>query len=533
MRQFAHSLCVLVALAGAASAQTTVTLPLDAQIDTGFGAAIYIPGGGCCLSFESDGSDGWTRKHMDASAWYGMEIDLTLAGIGTIDITPPGGTLEIDCRYAQDNANPYADAPIFLRLIDQNGAARDFGIVYQTSGAWQCDPLPRYPEWVRLHIDLNDLAADWDCDGNGNVAQSPDFDPTRVARVNFYGTDWNWVPGAQDWIDLKDMAITVVGVTAPPEPYVITPVLFVPDPASFPVGYQPSAAEIEEDLANLTEAMARMRDWFETALGQETSVRVAPVVHLEAQGGLADYDIIWTDPERRYRDGIFIGGTWGLVLSEVAAAGFGPGTAATPRSTIIFCKGAGGFAGGAQWYPNAGGGMCMLGDWCLDSLAERVPTQWWDWWTGKDRQTGAAIHEFGHTIGLPHPDAVNPSSGQQDYPYTVMGAWWDWPNFPMNPADPRWPLRGLHAWSDNDHTPVISDYQDEFLLAYRAGWFARHVADVDADGDVDLADLALTLTAFGRCAPHADYNFDADLNKDGCVDLEDLSALLAAYGYTG
>lgn len=533
MRHFAHSMWLLAFLPIALAAQITVTLPLDQQINTGFGDAIYVPGGGCCLSFETDGSDGWTRKTMDVSGWYGMEIDLTLAGIGTIDITAPGGAFEIDCRYGQVNANPYVDAPIFLRVIDQNGGSRDFGIVYQTGSNWFCDPVARYPAWVRLHIDLNDLAADTNCDGTVDVSQSAGFDPTHVARLNFYGTDWNWVPGAQDWIDLKDLSITAVAVHEPPPPYVVTPVLFVPDPASFPVGYQPTPAEIEEDIANLTEAMERMRAWFAGALGIQTSVRVAPVVYLPAQGGLADYDIVWTNPERRYREGIFIGGTWGLVLQEVSAAGYGPGTGAAPRSTIIFCKGAGGFAGGAQWYQASGGGMCMLGDWCLDSLAERVPAQWWDWWTGKDLQTGAAIHEFGHTIGLPHPDATNPVSGQQDYPYTVMGAWWDWPTFPVNPADPRWQLRGLHGWSNNDNIPVVSDYQDEFLLAYRSGWFAHHQADVDADGDVDLSDLAILLSAFGNCTPVPQYDADADLNRDGCVDLSDLSILLAAFGFGG
>ncbi len=54
--------------------------------------------------------------------------------------------------------------------------------------------------------------------------------------------------------------------------------------------------------------------------------------------------------------------------------------------------------------------------------------------------------------------------------------------------------------------------------------------DLDGDGDVDLADLAQLLAAYGACLGDPDYDPAADLDDSGCVDLSDLAALLANYG---
>jgi hypothetical protein len=519
----------LIATASAA-AQIVIDLPMDQQIDTWGAEAIYAPGGGQ-ITFETDGADGWTRRHMDYAGWYDLEIDLTLAGEGVLDITGIGRTLEFDCRYFQDNGDPYADAPILLSVTSANGQSRNFSMVYQTGGGWFCDPIDRFPAWYHATIDLNDLTADYNCDGSPDVTEGPQFDPTRVTQVRFYGTDWSYIPEGEDWIDVKNLVIHAKSQWIPPVPYSVTPVLFIPNPASFPPGYQPTAAELDEDEQNVREAMLAIRDWYADALGLPTSLRVGPVVRMMATGGLGDYDIAWVEPEQRYADGIELGDTWGKVLQEVGGRGYGPGTSSAPRMIVIFCKGAGGFAGGAQWHAERGGGMCILGDWCLDSLAERVPEPWWSWWTGRSLQIGATAHEMGHTIGLPHPDALNPDSGEQDYPYTVMGAWWDWPSYPINPADPDWPRMGLHAWADNDYTWTVPGYQDIFLLNYRVQWFEYRPGDGDSDGDVDLddhAEFATCLTGPGAVsAAEGCEDYDFDLDHD--VDLSDFAAFLEAF----
>lgn len=52
----------------------------------------------------------------------------------------------------------------------------------------------------------------------------------------------------------------------------------------------------------------------------------------------------------------------------------------------------------------------------------------------------------------------------------------------------------------------------------------RLAADLDGDGEVNAADLAILLGAWGRCA-----GCDADLTGDGTVDAADLATLLGAW----
>ena len=54
--------------------------------------------------------------------------------------------------------------------------------------------------------------------------------------------------------------------------------------------------------------------------------------------------------------------------------------------------------------------------------------------------------------------------------------------------------------------------------------------DLDADCDVDLADLALLLAAFGECEGQPGFAATADIDASGCVDLADLATQLANFG---
>ena len=55
-------------------------------------------------------------------------------------------------------------------------------------------------------------------------------------------------------------------------------------------------------------------------------------------------------------------------------------------------------------------------------------------------------------------------------------------------------------------------------------------ADIDNDGDVDLSDLGILATYYGKNDCYYDYCEGADIDRDGDVDLSDLGVLATHYG---
>ncbi|MBU0617759.1 MAG: hypothetical protein KKI02_08580 [Planctomycetes bacterium] len=62
------------------------------------------------------------------------------------------------------------------------------------------------------------------------------------------------------------------------------------------------------------------------------------------------------------------------------------------------------------------------------------------------------------------------------------------------------------------------------------GYVYQCIGDLDGDGDVDLADLAILLSSYGRCEGDPGFVPEADIDGNGCVELADLATLLAHYG---
>lgn len=216
----------IAGLAASVTSASLVSIPMDQQIthatkttdQSPLGQAIYepatfgddsltvIPGVGSQLTQAN--SQLWQQTGADG--WYYMYLDLNLAGVGEVDVT--GQTLTFDARVYQEDStwtNPdtgepvtraaYQDANIFVRVytyaadgITYQGHS-DFGIVYGPNagnypfGNW-------YPTWSPVTIDLS------------TGATGGAFDPTRVSRIRWYGTDWNG--NGNDFVEVRNVVIT-------------------------------------------------------------------------------------------------------------------------------------------------------------------------------------------------------------------------------------------------------------------------------------------------------------------------------------
>jgi hypothetical protein len=214
----------VVGFTSAAFATALVDVPMDVQINIGrttdqspTGDAMYLPPWNSLDTpeFRSDEPEGYYRHWLDgdgqANWWYNY-VGFYLAGQANdyIDITS-ATTLEFDTRYFQDpvtNTSPYADAPVFVRIYtyainagtgeyDDYVGHRDFGIVQATQPPWSDPP---YPTWTHVVIDINDPLV---------YVDEGAFDPTRVSRMRFWGTDW--AGGGDDFVDFKNFVINLPG----------------------------------------------------------------------------------------------------------------------------------------------------------------------------------------------------------------------------------------------------------------------------------------------------------------------------------
>jgi hypothetical protein len=195
-------LCAAAALICAAAQSfgaTLVDIKMDQQIDIGLGAAIVSDSAAMTpATFVTEGGISFVRKSGANNGWYeGPYVYLVNAGIGAIDLSAPGTTIEYTARYFQSRtepALPYQDAPIFVQVRDINNKTADLGISYGPR------PNPTYPEWIHVVDDMS--------------TTSTGVDFTKITRIKFRGTDWGG-SSATDYIDIRDLKITTPDVPEP------------------------------------------------------------------------------------------------------------------------------------------------------------------------------------------------------------------------------------------------------------------------------------------------------------------------------
>lgn len=103
---------------------------------------------------------------------------------------------------------------------------------------------------------------------------------------------------------------------------------------------------------------------------------------------------------------------------------------------LAFVRSMGGYAGGIK-YERGRAGHAMVGDVCLESICHypepnATSALLGEGWPSSSRsaqgQTAAFLHETLHGFDLPHPDGW-PVGEQPRWEETIMGYWWDIPDF--------------------------------------------------------------------------------------------------------
>ncbi len=97
-------------------------------------------------------------------------------------------------------------------------------------------------------------------------------------------------------------------------------------------------------------------------------------------------------------------------------------------------------------------------------------------------------------------------------------------------TDPDYVRYALNVPDENGTVHVIFEEGEYGRDTDKDLYYTRFACpgDLDADGDVDLSDLAILLSNYGTTS--GANRFDGDFDGDGDVDLSDLATLLSVYG---
>ncbi len=85
-----------------------------------------------------------------------------------------------------------------------------------------------------------------------------------------------------------------------------------------------------------------------------------------------------------------------------------------------------------------------------------------------------------------------------------------------------------HAVVTNDDTVVAVDLADVDYMCFGEEDVTVHAADVNADGEVNIADVNAVIGVIMSGAPHEASAGRADVNGDGEVNVADINAVITA-----
>lgn len=143
----------------------------------------------------------------------------------------------------------------------------------------------------------------------------------------------------------------------------------------------------------------------------------------------------------------------GLLRGDVEALGF-----EWKKEFIYlgFVRGMGGYAGGLH-YEDDSAGFAMVGDACIEAICRRtIPTAgsvllgdingWQANTYSQIGQTGSFIHEALHGLFLRHPNKWPPEVVPPGWDETLMGNWWNMPNFGTTRGLTRMEINKVLQW---------------------------------------------------------------------------------------
>ena len=196
--------------------------------------------------------------------------------------------------------------------------------------------------------------------------------------------------------------------------------------------YLSSPWDVNSDKVN--KAIQAANDWLATALGTRITWNLVRTIN--SQRSISQ----WRSGKIR------------LIKEEVSLLGL-PWT--DDYIYLAFVRGMGGYAGGIR-YQRGEAGYAMVGDVCLEAICEYPASTAGSVLLGDKGwppnsysligQTGAFIHEALHGLDLPHPDGW-PGGHQPDWDETLMGNWWNMPNFTNTKGLTKMEIEQVLRWA--------------------------------------------------------------------------------------